>query len=231
VQDELRKIFAKWGLPERMRVDNGVPWGSKGDLPTDLGLWLIGLGVDMIWNPPRRAQQNGIVKRSHLTTQRWAEAEKCKDMLELKKQLSWVGEIQRQFYPAIEGQTRIEAYPELMVVRRPYDSTLEQQSWDFDRVCKFLSTGLWIRLVNKQGQISIYNRNYRVGASYGGQQVSSRFDAQAREWVILDIKGKEIVRHLSKEITKEQILSLQVSRRKPAQVENRANLHVDLLGV
>jgi hypothetical protein len=41
----LRRAFADWGRPERFRVDNGVPWGSWGDLPTDLALWLIGLGV------------------------------------------------------------------------------------------------------------------------------------------------------------------------------------------
>src|SRR5271157_1101411 len=31
-------------MPARIRVDNGTPWGSAGDLPTDLALWLFGLG-------------------------------------------------------------------------------------------------------------------------------------------------------------------------------------------
>ncbi len=39
----LRAAFARWGMPVHIRVDNGYPWGSTGDLPTELGLWLLGL--------------------------------------------------------------------------------------------------------------------------------------------------------------------------------------------
>ena len=42
-QAVLRETFGRWGLPTRIRVDNGTPWRSKGDLPTDLGLWLSAL--------------------------------------------------------------------------------------------------------------------------------------------------------------------------------------------
>jgi hypothetical protein len=44
VQDALRRVFARWGRPDRVRVDNGPPWGSREDLPTAFALWLIGLG-------------------------------------------------------------------------------------------------------------------------------------------------------------------------------------------
>ena len=55
VQQRLRRAFTRGGRPERLRIDNGAPWGSAGD-PTDLALWLIGLGVAMDWNPPRPPQ-------------------------------------------------------------------------------------------------------------------------------------------------------------------------------
>ena len=48
-----------------------------GDLPTDLALWLIGLGVGVDWNPPRRPQDNGVVERSQGTAKRWAEPGAC----------------------------------------------------------------------------------------------------------------------------------------------------------
>jgi hypothetical protein len=41
----LRRAFARWGRPEQVRVDNGTPWGARGELPTGLVLWLAGLGV------------------------------------------------------------------------------------------------------------------------------------------------------------------------------------------
>src|SRR3954454_16211345 len=58
VQAQLRLAFGRWGRPERFRVDNGVPRGSWGDLPTDLASWLIGLEVGVDWNFPARPQDN-----------------------------------------------------------------------------------------------------------------------------------------------------------------------------
>jgi hypothetical protein len=73
----LRKLFRLYGLPQGLRVDNGSPLGSGSDLPTDLALWLIGLGVDMPWNHPNRPQENGVVERSQGTGQCWAEPNAC----------------------------------------------------------------------------------------------------------------------------------------------------------
>jgi transposase InsO family protein len=55
VRHQLRLALTQWGLPARFRVDNGAPWGSWGDFPTALALWVIGLGVGMHWNRPRTA--------------------------------------------------------------------------------------------------------------------------------------------------------------------------------
>ena len=71
--------FGRWGLPGRFRVDNGWPWGALGDFPTELALWLIGLGVGMHWNNARRPQENGVVERSQGTSARWCEPWTCRD--------------------------------------------------------------------------------------------------------------------------------------------------------
>jgi transposase InsO family protein len=65
VRDQLRLALTQWGLPARFRVDNGAPWGSWGDFPTALALWVIGLGVGMHWNRPRTPEQNGKLERWH----------------------------------------------------------------------------------------------------------------------------------------------------------------------
>ena len=77
----LREAFAQWGRPARIRVDHGHPWGSRGDLPTELGLWLLGLGIELVYNPPRQPQQNGVVERSQEVGQRWADPACCSDAL------------------------------------------------------------------------------------------------------------------------------------------------------
>ena len=94
-------------------MDDGAPWGSTGELSTGLALWLIGLGVDVIWNPPPRPRANVVVERSRGTGKRWAEPETCRDEAELRRRLEDQDHIQRALYPRIKGRSRMEALPEL----------------------------------------------------------------------------------------------------------------------
>jgi transposase InsO family protein len=102
----LRTLFARRGLPKRLRVDNGAPWGGWSDLPTALALWLAGVGVGVVWNPPRRPQDNGVVERSQRTGKAWAEPQRCDDVEELQRRLDEVDGIQREAYPAVGGLSR-----------------------------------------------------------------------------------------------------------------------------
>ena len=72
-RDLFRGVFARWGLPQGIRVDNGHPWGLNSGLPPALALWLLGLGVRMAWIPPCEPQYNGKVERSNGVTKQWAE--------------------------------------------------------------------------------------------------------------------------------------------------------------
>jgi transposase InsO family protein len=119
-QKQLREAFCHWGMPARIRVDNGTPWGSAGDLPTDLALWLFGLGVEVVWNPPRRPQDNGVVERSQGTGKRWSEPPRCGSPAELQRRIDDLDRIQREEYPSIEGQSRMEAFPGLRYSGRAY---------------------------------------------------------------------------------------------------------------
>ena len=83
VQKQLRRAFSGWGRPGRFRVDNGTPWGSSGDFPTDLALWLIGADIEVIWIPPCRPDKNGVVERSQGVGKRWAEPSACATPTEL----------------------------------------------------------------------------------------------------------------------------------------------------
>ena len=79
IQEMFRRVFVRWGLPDRVRVDNGYPWGTPRDLPSELALWLIGLGVEPIWNPPGQPTCNPKVERSNGLTQQWGELHTCTD--------------------------------------------------------------------------------------------------------------------------------------------------------
>ena len=63
-----RRIFQEYGLPERIRTDNGVPFAtySLGRL-SRMALWWIRLGIHRELIDPGKPQQNGAHERMHKT--------------------------------------------------------------------------------------------------------------------------------------------------------------------
>jgi hypothetical protein len=212
VQQALREQFTQWGLPARIRVDNGVPWGNWSDLPPPLTLWWVGLGIGVIWNHPHCPQENAKVERCNGTVNRWGEPEQCADLAAWEAKLQWAARVQREQYPAVRGQSRLVAYPALREPARPYTAAQEEEQWDLTRVGAFLAQGLWPRQVSTSRQISLYGQAYRVGKARPGQPVWVRFDASTQEWVVQDRDGTELVRHRAEQITTERIGRLQVAK-------------------
>ena len=67
VRDSLEATFHRYGLPARMNFDNGAPWGSPSQpgQVTELGLWLIRLGIRLSHSRPYHPQTNGKEERFH----------------------------------------------------------------------------------------------------------------------------------------------------------------------
>lgn len=217
VQEALRLAFTQWGRPKGFRVDNGTPWGSKGDWPTDLALWLIGLGVTMTWNPARTPQDNGVVERSQGTGKRWTEPSTCQDADELQRRMDDMDRIQREVYPSIQGQSRWQAFPGLQQVERPYRKSWEKRHWDLELVLAHMAEYSAVRRVDSKGQVSVYGRSHYVGKKHQGQDIYVLLDPVDREWVFATPAGVQLRRKSAEEITRERIRKLQVTnRRKPA---------------
>jgi transposase InsO family protein len=210
-QERLRRGCGRWGLPRAIRVDNGAPWGSAGDLPTDLALWLIGLGVEVIWNPPRCPQANGVVERSQGTGKRWAEPETCADAAELQRRLDEQDGIQREGYPSVVGRSRLEAYPALRHSGRPYRPEEEEACWDLARVIEHLAGYVVVRRADRSGTVSLYNRNRYVARALAGRDVHVALDPIAVEWVYADGAGVCYHRQAAEELTADRVRGLAVS--------------------
>jgi hypothetical protein len=211
VQQAQRRCFERWGCPQVVRVDNGIPWGASSGLPTVYGLWLAGLGVEMRWNEPYRPEQNGVVENSQGVTQRWVEASKCANLEELRRLVEHEDYMQRERYPAINGLSRQEAYPFLRHSGRGYCLSWEKVVWDLGEALRFLGRYQVRRKVSKRGQVSAYHRLIQVGQEYGEQWVYLRMDAETAEWVISDVQGKEIRRRPAPQFTAEAIVGLSLA--------------------
>jgi hypothetical protein len=196
-------------------VDNGTPWGSCGDLPADLALRLIGSEMSMIWNPPRQPQKNGKVERSQGVGQAWAEPWTSQSVRELQQRLREMDRIQREEYPHRDGRSRWDLYPDLQHSGRDYDRAWERRHWNLDLVLEHLSQYLVSRRVDRSGKISLYEQNYYAGKQHHGKAVSVMLDPQPRVWVILDAEGRELRTHPAEQLSRERIVSLHVTHRRP----------------
>jgi hypothetical protein len=214
IQDALRQVFACWGLPQRLRVDNGYPWGSSGEFPPEMALWLIGLGIDMLWIPPGCPQQNGVVERAQGTGQNWAEPQACGSPAELQQRCDDMDHLQRERYPYREERSRWEVYPELRQGGRKYRRRSERSTWDVSKAVAVVSQWVVKRRVDCTGSVSVYNRTRYVGKPYIGSSVYVSLDPSGPTWVIADEAGNQLRTHAADELTAERICSLTVTCRK-----------------
>jgi hypothetical protein len=209
VQAELRALFARWGVPAAVRVDNGSPWGSWSDLPPPLALWLIGLGLEVLWNPPRRPQANGVVESSNGVGQRWAEPGHCRDAAELQTRLDEEDWVQREAYPHEAGRPRWQVYPELAHSGRPYSVAWEEAVWSWTRVCTHLGGYAVERRVDRSGKFGLYGGKVYAGVVHRGSMVTVQFDPQAQQWVLASAAGVELCRRPLEQFNPEGLRDLE----------------------
>jgi hypothetical protein len=177
-------------------------------------LWLFGLGVEVVWNPPRRPQDNGVVERSQGTGKRWAEPPTCRDAAELQRRIDELDAVQRDDYPAIGGLTRAAAFPGLAHSGRAYDPGGEPARWDLGPVLRHLAGYTAVRRADASGNVSLYNRNRYVGAALKGQAVYVTLDPQEVAWVFQGRDGVCYRRQPAEELSPERIIGLQVTHRR-----------------
>jgi hypothetical protein len=217
VQAVLRGWFARWGLPAALRLDNGAPWGGWSELPPALALWLLGLGLDLVWNPPRHKQANAVIERAHGVCQRWVEPHTCPSLGELQARLDSLTTLQRERYPHRDTPSRLAAWPTLAAGGHPYDPAHEDAVWDARRVWSFLADRVAVRRVDNVGRLSLANRPLGVGRAWAGHTVTVRLavDGDAPVWRIHDAQGTLLRQHPAPELDRERILALDVSHHRP----------------
>lgn len=220
VREELRQAFARWGLPHCLRVDNGTPWGSSGDFPTDLSLWVLGLGIEMHWNNPRSPEENGVVERSQGTSNRWCEPWTCATPAELQERLERMDRLYRESYPYRDRLSRMAFFPGLIHSGRAYDPALESELWQWSRVAEHLANCLVTRQVDSAGHVSLYNRCRYVGRIHRGKRVYVMYDPNRNEWIFANRDGHQLRSMPAEELSLQNVLDLKVSHRR-----QRSNEH------
>ena len=184
-------VFKTWGIPKWIKVDNGRPFGDPQlELIPPLSLWLIGLGIKVIWNKPRSPKQNAKVERSQRTMANWTEFHKCKNSFDLQLCLWEKADFYNFHFPMkrFNNKKLVEKFPELVFTGQKWNPA----NFKIERALEFLSKGNWKRTVSKVGQIPMYNSRFSVGAKYKHQRVSIKLCPDDNTWQVFDYLGSLI---------------------------------------
>ena len=181
--------FKRWGLPKRIKIDNGQPFVNPNyrDVPTKAKLWWIGLGIEVIQNTPRVPQENGIEECLQGVCHRWVNPSQIQKPEQLQVELDQISNFQRNHYelPNRNYKTRIELYPELETNSRKY----KPKQFNMRLVDQYLATQVWQRKTNQNGQLSFLDQKISIGRAFKNQKVYITFDEIERQWVIRNDKG------------------------------------------
>ena len=167
VQEQLTRAFERYGLPERMLMDNGAPWGyTQARQHTRLSAWLIRLDIVVGHGRPYHPQTQGKEERFHRTLRL--------EVLDRRPQWRDLDEVQtalddwRQVYnferphDALDGATPATRYRPSV---RPWPSQLPAVEYDAGEI---------VRTVGDHGEVSFHGREELVGRGFKGERVAIR---------------------------------------------------------
>jgi len=166
VRERLTGAFRRYGLPRRMLMDNGSPWGSDADHPwTPLTVWLLRLGVGVSHGRPYHPQTQGKEERFHRTLKAevlrgrfFENLAACRSAFDHWREIYNV----RRPHEALGLDTPITRY---VVSPRSFPETLPPIEYD---------PGDTVRRVYDGGQFTLRHREYRIGKAFRGYPVALR---------------------------------------------------------
>lgn len=163
VQQHLGELFRCYGLPQRLLMDHGSPWGDSQQLGyTRLEVWLMQLGIQVSHGRVAHPQTQGKDERLHrtlqdelLTGQPLADLAACQCAFD-----AW-----RDLYNFERPHEALNFQPPITRFQpsdRPFPQTLAAPDYPPD---------LLVRKVDVSGRISFRNRPVRIGKAFQGLAV------------------------------------------------------------
>ncbi len=166
VEERLRDVFRRYGLPWAILTDNGSPWGSDSvHRHTLLTVWLMHLGIEVLHSRVFHPQTLGKDERFHRTMS----AEVVSDCMDRS-----LSECQRLFdrwrmiynterpHESLGMKVPADCYH---VSEREFPERLRE--WEY-------SPSDAVRKVQQGGIISYRNKEWRVSKAFKGQRVGIR---------------------------------------------------------
>ncbi len=161
-----REAFIEFGLPQRIRTDNGPPFASSQSLfhLTQLSVWWMRLGIQHERSRPGHPQDNGRHERMHLTLKRDVVPHVAKDLLSQQEMLEiWRDDYnEKRPHESLGMQTPAEVYKHST---NPYaDDPKDPEYSDCDKTLKVTNCGkVWVPKSNRTFSLSKALSNQIIG--------------------------------------------------------------------
>jgi transposase len=199
-QTALRLAFTDWGLPKQLQVDRGpvfIDNRTGSPFPTRLHLWLVALGVDVLFGRPSRPTDQGMTERSH---QLWAR--QClmgahyQDWDQLYRTLRERRDRLNHDLPcaSLGSQPPLVAFPQAAHSGRDYRPEWERDLLDLSRVWAYLAQGRWFRKTSKDTTFTLSRRVYYLGKPWRHTQLDITFDPADQHLVCHNAAGELVAR-------------------------------------
>ena len=182
VQQRLTRIFRRYGLPERMVMDNGAPWGHDADYHhTPLTVWLLRLGISVSHGRPYHPQTQGKDERFHRTLKAEVlRGDTFRDMQHCQEAFDrWRGvyNLERP-HQALEMATPASRYH---VSHRPFPEQLPPVEYGPEDQ---------VRRVQDQGRFTWKGRNVKISTAFKGLPVAVRPTSTDGLWDVFFMANK-----------------------------------------
>ena len=166
VRGRLTSIFRRYGLPDRMIMDNGSPWGFDHDHPyTPLTVWLLRLGIGVSHGRPYHPQTQGKDERFHRTmTAEVLQGRNFTDLAYCQKVFDHWRDVYNLERPH-EALGLLTPASKYEVSHRPFPDILPPLEY---------GPGDLVRRVHDKGRISVFGRIFKIGKAFRGMTVALR---------------------------------------------------------
>lgn len=165
VRGHLERVFERYGLPEEVLCDNGVPWRGNGGEWTRLEVWLLRHGIRVLHGRPYHPQTQGKEERFNRTLKAEVLVRRdWRDLAETQRELDAWRKIYNHERPHEALGLAVPA-ARYQASLRPYRATLEPIEYGAEDE---------VKKVRGKGVIMWRNQSYFVGRAFVGEPVAIR---------------------------------------------------------
>jgi hypothetical protein len=192
----LRLSFMEWGMPMYLQTDHGSVFfdnKSSSPYPTTLYLWLLGLGIDILFTPVGKPQKQGLVERSHRTLD--AQLTPGIVLNTLDELFNFYQNRRQRLNEHISASATNNLPP---LVNRPdacmplktYQPSKEAEIFDKTRIQSYLQDQTWFRLVAANKTFSMGGQLYHLPSAKPNSEIAITYNRLMDGFDCFDADGR-----------------------------------------